>query len=487
MSSFDEVLNRVPKGCFINGSWCESRAGRNFEVINPATGSALASVADGTPEDGLAALAAAASAQAEWAATPPRTRAELLRSGYEALMARSDDFALLISLEMGKSLAEAHGEISYGAEFLRWFSEQACQLRGGFGPAPDGNQSILVTTRPVGPCLLITPWNFPLAMSTRKAAPALAAGCTVVIKPAALTPLTTLLFAECMAEAGFPAGVINVVPTTAAGAVTAPLLADQRLRKLSFTGSTEVGRILLRAAASNVLRTSMELGGNAPFVVFADADLETAVAGAMTAKFRNIGQACTAANRFFVEESIADEFTTRLIKEIDRQQIGPGYEPGNQLGPLINASARVRISALVSDAVSDGAEILSGGVPLAGPGFFYPPTVLTGVSPSGRIMREEIFGPVVPIATFNGEDEAIALANDSEFGLIAYCFSSDLSRVMRVTRRIEAGMIAVNSGVISNPGAPFGGIKQSGIGREGGVEGIEEYLETVYVGIGGYQ
>lgn len=487
MSSFDEVLNRVPKGCFINGSWCESRAGRNFEVINPATGSALASVADGTPEDGLAALAAAASAQAEWAATPPRTRAELLRSGYEALMARSDDFALLISLEMGKSLAEAHGEISYGAEFLRWFSEQACQLRGGFGPAPDGNQSILVTTRPVGPCLLITPWNFPLAMSTRKAAPALAAGCTVVIKPAALTPLTTLLFAECMAEAGLPAGVINVVPTTAAGAVTAPLLADQRLRKLSFTGSTEVGRILLRAAASNVLRTSMELGGNAPFVVFSDADLETAVAGAMTAKFRNIGQACTAANRFFVEESIADEFTTRLIKEIDRQQIGPGYEPGNQLGPLIDASARVRISALVSDAVSDGAEILSGGVPLAGPGFFYPPTVLTGVSPSARIMREEIFGPVVPIATFNGEDEAIALANDSEFGLIAYCFSSDLSRVMRVTRRIEAGMIAVNSGVISNPGAPFGGIKQSGIGREGGVEGIDEYLETVYVGIGGYQ
>lgn len=475
----------LPTGLFINGTWRESASGQRFDVINPATGGVLTSVADATPDDGMAALDAAVAAQDDWAATSPRVRAELLRKGFDAVMARADEFALLMCLEMGKALPEARGEVAYGAEFLRWFSEQACQVRGGYSPAPEGPQRMLITTRPVGPALLVTPWNFPLAMATRKAGPALAAGCTVVIKPAALTPLTTLLFTDLMAEAGMPPGVLNVIPTTSAGAVTGPLIADPRLRKLSFTGSTEVGRLLLASAAPNVLRTSMELGGNAPFVVFPDANLDAAVEGAMIAKFRNIGQACTSANRFIVHESLADEFATLLAAKAERLVVGPGYEPGVDLGPVINEAARTHIAALVDDAVRDGARILTGGIVPEGPGYFYPPTVLADVKPSSRVMREEIFGPLAPITTFSSEDEAVALANGTEFGLMAYYFTTDVSRALRMTERIESGMIAINSGVISTPAAPFGGRKQSGLGREGGAEGMHEYLEMVYVGIGG--
>ncbi len=485
MTAIPELLGSIPTGCFIDGQWREANSGARFDVENPATGEALVSVADATPEDGMAALDAAVAAQESWAATPPRQRAELLRAGFEAIHARADDFALLMTLEMGKSLAESKGEVAYGAEFLRWFAEQTCRLHGGYGAAPDGKQRILVMKRPVGPCLLITPWNFPLAMATRKAGPALAAGCAVVIKPAQGTPLTTLLFAQVMAEVGVPAGVINVVPTTSAGAVTGPLLADSRLRKMSFTGSTEVGRKLLAAAAPNILRTSMELGGNAPFVVFADADIDAAVDGAMAAKFRNIGQACTAANRFIVHEDIAAEFTAALAAKAAAQQVGPGYEPGVTLGPLINDDALQHVTELVADAQQRGANVATGGAAMTGKGYFFPPTVLGGVDPQARVMREEIFGPVAAITTFKTEEEAVALANDCDFGLISYCFTSDVARSVRMMERIESGMIAINSGVISNPAAPFGGVKQSGLGREGGDEGIEEYLETVYVGIGG--
>ncbi|MDO5671893.1 MAG: NAD-dependent succinate-semialdehyde dehydrogenase [Actinomycetaceae bacterium] len=485
MQDINELVRSLPTGLFIDGQWREATGGGRFDVINPATGQTLTTVADATPEDGMAALDAAHRAQDSWAATPPRQRAELLRKGFEAVMARADDFALLMSLEMGKALGEARGEVNYGAEFLRWFSEQACQLRGGYGKAPDGVNRILVTKRPVGPSLLITPWNFPLAMATRKVAPAMAAGCTVVVKPAALTPLTTLLFAQVMAEVGVPAGVINVIPTTTAGKVTGPLMEDRRLRKLSFTGSTEVGRNLLAAASTNVLRTSMELGGNAPFVVFEDADITTAVNGAMAAKFRNIGQACTAANRFIVHKDIAEDFAKALSEKTSAQKVGPGYEAGIDIGPLVDENARTHVAGLVNDAVSDGAKIVTGGQAPAGDGYFYQPTVLMDVKATSRVMSEEIFGPVAAITTFTTEDEAVALANDSDFGLISYCFTQDFARMMRMAERLESGMIAANSGVISNPAAPFGGVKQSGLGREGGAEGIEEYLETVYVGIGG--
>lgn len=485
MDLLDDLISRIPNGCFINGGWRDSATGDRFAVIDPASERTIVEVADASPQDGMDALDAAVAAQEEWADTSPRTRAELLKAGFDAIMTRSEDFALLMSLEMGKSLSEARGEVSYGAEFLRWFSEQACRVRGGYAPNPQGQHRILVTHRPVGPCLLITPWNFPLAMTTRKVGPALAAGCTVVVKPAALTPLTTLLFAQVMSEVGVPDGVINVVPTTAASAVTGPLIADSRLRKLSFTGSTEVGRALLKTAAPNVLRTSMELGGNAPFVVFEDADLDQAVSGAMMAKFRNIGQACTAANRFIVQESIADEFASRLSAQASSLRLGPGYIENNDLGPVINSDARERIAALVADALAKGAHLLSGGEIPSGSGFFYPPTVVTGVSPKARIMREEIFGPVAAVTTFADEEEAIRLANDSEFGLISYCFTSNFARMMRMIERLDSGMIAANSGMISTPAAPFGGVKHSGLGREGGAEGVEEYLETIYIGIGG--
>jgi succinate-semialdehyde dehydrogenase/glutarate-semialdehyde dehydrogenase len=473
----------VPTRLYIDGEWRDASGGGRFVVEDPATGEAIAEVADATAEDAKAALDAAAGAQDSWARTAPRKRAEILRAGFEAITARADEFATLMTLEMGKPLAEARGEVAYGAEFLRWFSEEAARIYGRYSPAPDGVQRMLVTKRPVGPCLLITPWNFPLAMATRKSAPALAAGCTMVIKPAALTPLTTLLYTQVMAEAGVPAGVINVIPTSHSGATTGPLFADPRLRKLSFTGSTEVGRVLLAQAAENVLRTSMELGGNAPLVVFADADLDVAVEGAFNAKLRNGGQACTAANRIYVEAPVADEFARRLAARVASVQVGPGIEAGTQLGPVIDADARERIGSLVTEAVDAGALVLAGGGALERPGYFFAPTVLAGVPATSRVMTEEIFGPVAPIAPFSGEDEAVALANGTPFGLISYVFTTDLSRTLRMAERIETGMLAVNSGVISNPAAPFGGVKQSGLGREGSAEGIEEYLETVYVGI----
>jgi succinate-semialdehyde dehydrogenase/glutarate-semialdehyde dehydrogenase len=479
-----QLPNSVPTKLFIGGEWRDGSGGATFAVEDPATGAVLAEVADATAADAMAALDAAAAAQESWARTAPRVRGELLRAGFAAVTARAEEFAKVMTLEMGKPLAESRGEVAYGAEFLRWFSEEAARIYGRYSTAPDGVNRILVTKRPVGPSLLITPWNFPLAMATRKVAPALAAGCTVVVKPAALTPLTTLLFASVMEEVGVPAGVINVIPTSHSGAVTAPLFADSRLRKVSFTGSTEVGRVLLKQAADGVLRTSMELGGNAPFLVFADANLDAAVDGAYNAKLRNGGQACTAANRIYVHSAVAEEFASRLAERVAGIKVGPGIAEGTQLGPVIDDNALTRIGGLVDEAVASGGQLLTGGHRIEGDGYFFEPTVLVNLPSNARVLTEEIFGPVVPIATFDSEDEAVALANNSEYGLISYVFTKDLSRALRMSERIETGMLAVNAGVISNPAAPFGGVKQSGLGREGSAEGIEEYLETVYVGIG---
>lgn len=478
-----ELVAGLPTDLLIGGAWREASGGGRFPVEDPSTGETLTTVADATPQDGAEALDAAVAAQDAWAATPSRERAEILRRAFDAVQARADDFALVMTLEMGKSLTEARGEVGYGSEFLRWFSEVAAHFSGRYAPAPDGASRLLVLKKPVGPCLLITPWNFPLAMATRKIAPAVAAGCTMVVKPASATPLTTLLLAQVLQEAGLPDGVLNVVPTSSAGAVTGPLIADPRLRKLSFTGSTEVGRGLLEQAAQNVLRTSMELGGNAPFLVFEDADLDAAVEGAVAAKLRNIGEACTAANRFYVHASVADEFSRRLADRFAAQRVGRGTDPDAQLGPLVDERSRDKVDGLVQDAVGQGATVLTGGEAVDGPGYFYRPTVLTDVPDGARVLTEEIFGPVAPVVTFADEDEAVRLANGSPFGLIAYAFTTDLARGLRLPERLEVGMLGLNSGVISNPAAPFGGVKQSGIGREGGVEGIEEYLETMYVGI----
>ncbi|MBC7724061.1 MAG: NAD-dependent succinate-semialdehyde dehydrogenase [Burkholderiaceae bacterium] len=477
------LLATIPTGLFIGGEWRDASDGGTFDVCDPSTGEVLLRVADATPEDGMAALAAASAAQKAWAATPPRVRAEILRAAFEAVTARADDFALLMTLEMGKPLAESRGEVAYGAEFLRWFSEETARISGRFALAPDGRSRLLVTKHPVGPCLFITPWNFPLAMATRKIAPAIAAGCTMVLKPAALTPLSALLFTQVLLESGLPAGVLNVVQTTSAGAVTGPLITDPRLRKLSFTGSTPVGRNLLKSAADQVLRVSMELGGNAPFIVFDDADLDAAVDGAMLAKLRNGGEACTAANRLLVHESVAGEFTARLVERMRAHTVRRGTEPGSLLGPLVDEATRAKVHELVLDAQAEGALVALGGRYVEGPGYFYEPTVLTDVPASARIMREEVFGPVAPITTFGTEAEAVVAANDTEYGLVAYLFTRDLNRALRLAEELEVGMLGVNTGIVSNPAAPFGGVKQSGVGREGGLEGIEEYLETRYVGI----
>ncbi|WP_298253479.1 NAD-dependent succinate-semialdehyde dehydrogenase [uncultured Arthrobacter sp.] len=477
------LLEKVPTGLLIGGAWRPASSGATFDVQDPATGRPLLTIADATPEDGMAALDAAVAAQAGWAATAPRERGEILRRAFDLVTARADEFALLMTLEMGKPLAEARGEVTYGAEFLRWFSEEAVRASGRYSVAPDGKSRLLVNKKPVGPCLLITPWNFPLAMATRKIAPAIAAGCTMVLKPAALTPLTSALFATVLQEAGLPDGVLNIVTTTTAGSVTGPLIEDPRLRKLSFTGSTPIGRSLLSAASANVLRTSMELGGNAPFVVFEDADLEAAVEGAMLAKLRNMGEACTAANRFIVHESVADEFAEALAGRMGAMTTARGTEDESKLGPLIDAKSRDKVHELVTAAVADGAQAVTGGSPVEGEGYFYEATVLTDVAPTSRILQEEIFGPVAPIVTFASEDEAVDLANDTEYGLVAYVFTRDLNRGLRIGERLEVGMLGLNAGVISNAAAPFGGVKQSGLGREGGAEGIEEYLYTQYVGI----
>jgi succinate-semialdehyde dehydrogenase/glutarate-semialdehyde dehydrogenase len=484
-SAADEkrVLDMVPRGIYINGVWKDAADKKTLDVIDPATGKTLVSIADAAPADGLAAIDAAAAAQEAWAKTAPRERAEILRAAFEKVTAMADDFALLMSLEMGKPFAEAKGEVAYGAEFLRWFSEEAVRVTGRYGTAPDGKNRIMVLKRPVGPSLFITPWNFPLAMATRKMAPAIAAGCTMVLKPAALTPLTSMLFVKVLEDLGLPKGVINVVQTTRAGEVTGPIIKDERLRKLSFTGSTGVGRRLIADSADRVLRTSMELGGNAPFLVFEDADLDKAVEGAMAAKLRNMGEACTAANRFIVHESVAAEFSKKFAEKMSALKVARGTEDGANIGPLIDEKSRAGVHALVSDAVSKGAKVLTGGAVPAGEGYFYPPTVLADVPANAEILKEEIFGPVAPVITFKTEDEAVKLANSTEYGLIAYAFTQNLNRGLRLAERLEVGMFGLNAGVISNPAAPFGGVKASGLGREGGFEGIEEYLETVYVGI----
>ncbi|MFC7361854.1 NAD-dependent succinate-semialdehyde dehydrogenase [Nocardioides astragali] len=477
-----DVIETVPRQLLIGGEWVDATGGATFEVTNPADGRVLTRIADATPADGERALAAAAAAQKEWAATEPRTRGEVLRRAFELLTERADVFARLMTLEMGKTLAEAKGEVTYGAEFFRWFSEEAVRIHGRYSPAPSGPTRLITMKGPVGPTLMITPWNFPLAMGTRKIGPAIAAGCTMVVKPAHETPLTMLALAALLEEVGVPAGVLNVVTTTDSGGVCEPLIRDSRLRKLTFTGSTGVGKVLVSQAADQLLRVSMELGGNAPFLVFEDADVDAAVDGAMLAKMRNIGEACTSANRFLVHESVAEEFSARMAERMGALRVGDGTEEGVDVGPLITAKARAGVHELVDDAVSGGARALVGGVVPEGPGHFYPPTVLVDVPPTARVFREEIFGPVAPIATFRDEDEVIERANDTEYGLVAYVFTRDHARVLRVSEALEFGMVGINTGIVSNPAAPFGGVKHSGFGREGGFEGIEEYLETKYVG-----
>jgi succinate-semialdehyde dehydrogenase / glutarate-semialdehyde dehydrogenase len=518
------VLDQVRKDLYIGGRWRPASGGNKLSVEDPSTGMALAEVADATPADALAALAAAADAQASWAATAPRERGEILHRAYELLLARADELALVMTLEMGKALAESKAEINYAAEFLRWFSEEAVRIHGRYMTNTTGQGRILTMRQPVGPCVFVTPWNFPTAMGTRKIAPAIAAGCTMVVKPAQQTPLSMLALAGVLAEAGLPDGVLNVITAHHSGAVIEPLLKDPRTRKLSFTGSTEVGRKLIEQSAEQVLRVSMELGGNAPFVVFEDADLDAAVEGAMIAKLRNVGEACTAANRFHVHESLAEEFAKRMAERMTKLKVGRGTEPDVDIGPLIDDRQRKIVAELVQDAVQRGAKLLCGGESLDGPapstvgaaslaagpspsktgatlsktgatppetpplssakgGYFFAPTVLGDVPSDARILREEVFGPVAPVSTFSTEEQAIEAANATEYGLVAYIYTRDLARTLRVSEAIEAGMVGVNQGIVSNPAAPFGGVKQSGFGREGGFEGIGEYLETKYVAL----
>jgi succinate-semialdehyde dehydrogenase/glutarate-semialdehyde dehydrogenase len=469
----------------IGGRSCDAADGTRFDVEDPATERVLATVANAGAVDAVLALDAAVDASAEWAATPSRARGELLRRAFDQLVLRTDEFAGSITAEMGKPLADARAEVGYAADFLRWFAEEAVRVPGRFTSAPDGSTQIVVTGRPVGACYLVTPWNFPLAMATRKLAPALAAGCTTVLKPAELTPLTSLLFTELLVEVGLPPGVVNVVTTTRPAEVSATLLADPRLRKLSFTGSTEVGCTLLAQAAPRVLRTSMELGGNAPFIVFGDADLEAAVVGAMQAKFRNGGQACTAANRFLVQADVMALFTDRLVERVAALRLGPGDAAGTDVGPLVDARAVRKIDELVQRAVAQGARVLAGGRPVAGRGHFFEPTVLADVRPEADILAEEIFGPVVVLTSFTDEHHAVELANATEYGLASYAYTRDVSRAHRMIDALDAGMTGINTGLISNAAAPFGGVKQSGTGREGGTEGLQEYLETRYAAFGG--
>jgi len=477
------VVEAVPKQLLVGGRWVDAAGGGTFGVEDPSTGATIAQVADGTPDDALGALAAAHDAQAEWGSHPPRERGEILRRAYEAMVERADDLALLMTLEMGKPVAESKAEVTYAAEFFRWFAEQAVRIDGRFAVAPNGQGRLLVAKQPVGPCYLITPWNFPAAMATRKIGPAVAAGCTMILKPAGSTPLSALAVAEILTEAGLPEGVLSVITSSSSSAVSKPIISDFRLRKLSFTGSTEVGRKLMEQASEQILRVSMELGGNAPFLVFDDADLDGAVEGAMIAKMRNIGEACTAANRFYVADRVAGEFTGRMAERMDALKVGRGTEPGIDVGPLIDDDQRGKVDELVQDAVGKGASAVVGGERLDGAGYFYAPTVLSDVTADARLLKEEIFGPVAPVRGFGSEDEAVAWANDTEFGLVAYVFTRDLGRAFRVMEKLEYGMIGLNQGLVSNPAAPFGGIKHSGVGREGGYEGIEEYLETKYCAV----
>jgi succinate-semialdehyde dehydrogenase/glutarate-semialdehyde dehydrogenase len=475
------VVESVPRDLYIGGEWREASGGGRLAVEDPSTGEALTDVADAQAQDALAALGAAADVQAQWAATAPRERGEILRRAYEAIVARSEELALLMTLEMGKALGESRAEIAYAAEFFRWFSEEAVRIHGRYMMNTTGKGRILTMRQPVGPCVFVTPWNFPTAMGTRKIAPAVAAGCTMVVKPAQQTPLSMLALAQILEHAGLPGGVLNVITASHAGSVIEPLLQDPRARKLSFTGSTEVGRKLIEQSAAQVLRVSMELGGNAPFLVFEDADLDAAVDGAMVAKMRNVGEACTAANRFHVHESLADEFARRLSERMASLRVGRGTDSDTDVGPLIDENQRTKVAELVADAAQRGARVLLGGEPVDGRGYFFAPTVLSGVSEDARLLREEIFGPVAPIASFSSDDEALQAANRTEYGLVAYVYTRDLARAFRICEGIESGMVGLNQGMVSNPAAPFGGVKQSGFGREGGFEGIGEYLETKYV------
>ncbi len=477
------VIDAVDKRLFIDGKWTDATGGATFDVVDPATGAPLCAVSDAGPADGRAALDAAVAAQAEFAATAPRARADMLMGAFELLHERADDLALLMTLEMGKPLAEARGEIVYAAEFFRHFAQETTRIDGGYATAPAGGARFLIARQPVGPCLLITPWNFPMAMGTRKLGPAIAAGCTSVVKPAHQTPLSMLALIGILDEVGVPAGAVNCVTAMDAGGVMEPLIRSGLARKLSFTGSTRVGRVLLEQCAEKVLRTSMELGGNAPFLVFADADLDEAVDGAIAAKMRNMGEACTAANRIYVHSSVIDEFGKRLAAKLAALPVGRGTQDGVRVGPLIDEAALDKVQSLVDDAVGRGAQVLTGGSALGGDGYFYPPTVLTGVPRQARMADEEIFGPVAPLTGFDTEDEVVAAANDTEYGLVAYVFTNDLRRALRVAEALETGMVGLNQGVVSNPAAPFGGVKQSGLGREGGSVGIDEFLETKYIGI----
>jgi succinate-semialdehyde dehydrogenase/glutarate-semialdehyde dehydrogenase len=468
---------------FINGEWRPAADGRVFAVYDPASEQVLANVADGTADDGIAAVAAAHRAQPAWGARSPRERGEILRRAFELMIERRGELARLIVGENGKALCDAVAEVTYAAEFFRWYAEEAVRVLGEVCAAPSGANHILVQLQPIGVALLVTPWNFPAAMATRKMGPALAAGCSVVLKPASETPLTALAIAELLAHAGVPAGVVNVVPATRSSTVVGAMLRDQRIRKLSFTGSTEVGRLLLAQAAARVVNCSMELGGNAPFIVLEDADVDAAVQGAIVAKMRNGGQACTAANRFYVQRGIVSSFVGRLVNAMRALKVGNGLDPDVDVGPLVNAGAREKVHELVQDAVACGAHVRLGGSAVAGQGFFYQPTVLAGVPRQARLLREEIFGPVAPIVEFDDDEEAVRLANDTEYGLVSYLYTRDLRRGLRMADRLEAGMVGLNRGLVSDPAAPFGGVKQSGIGREGGHDGLLEFLEKKYLAV----
>jgi succinate-semialdehyde dehydrogenase/glutarate-semialdehyde dehydrogenase len=475
------VIASVPHELFIGGRWRAASGGGTLPVEDPSTGETLCEVADATGEDADAALAAAHETFKTWRNHPPRERGDILRRAYDAIVGRMDELALLMTLEMGKPLAESRAEITYAANFFRWYAEEAVRINGRFTVNEAGAGRVLTMKQPIGPCVFITPWNFPLAMGTRKVGPAIAAGCTMVVKPAKQTPLSMLAMAKILEEAGLPGGVLNVITAKSSGATMAPLIADPRTRKLSFTGSTEVGRKLIAQSAEQVLKVSMELGGTAPFLVFEDADLDLAVEGAMLAKMRNTGEACTSANRFHVHASVAEAFAAKLAERMGAMRIGRGSEDGVEVGPLIDDDQRDKVAELVTDAVGRGAEVLTGGEAVDGAGHFYRPTVLGSVPRDARLLSEEIFGPVAPVTTFTDTDEAIAQANDTEYGLVAYVYTRDVNRAFHVMENLETGMIGLNQGMVSNAGAPFGGIKQSGFGREGGPEGLEEYLETKYV------
>jgi succinate-semialdehyde dehydrogenase/glutarate-semialdehyde dehydrogenase len=480
---YDNLLANVPTDLYIGGKWRKSSDNQRFDVIDPATEKTIASVASASVEDAKAAVDAAAKAMEGWAAKKPRERAEVLRKAYELIIRDTERFAKLMTIENGKALADSRAEVAYAAEFFRWYAEEAVRNIGEVSRAPSSGARIFVQHKPAGVAVLVTPWNFPAAMATRKIGPALAAGCAVVLKPASETPLTMLALMPVMEEAGVPGGVINVVPSRRSGPVVDAMLKDPRVRVVSFTGSTEVGRKLLHAAADNVVKPAMELGGNAPFIVFDDADVDAAIDGAMIAKMRNMGEACTAANRFYVHEKVHDEFAKKLTARMQSLKVGNGLDDGVMLGPLVNADTRDKVKALVEDAVGKGASVLTGGKAPGGPGYFYPATVLDKVPDSAKLLREEIFGPVAALQTFGSEDEVIKRANDTEYGLVAYVYTRDLSRGMRVSERLDFGMIGLNRGLVSDPAAPFGGMKQSGIGREGAHEGLMEFMETQYVSL----